>query len=140
MLGLKQTQRLSPVLTQQLQQAIKLLQLGQLELMEAIELEINENPVLEIAEEASAPEEGPQEKQEQGTEEKDDMAEWLERYSVSEEISSEYAGFEDREIPRLREYGERHHQSQGLSEVAGGPFRFYRGRAAHRRVDPGKYR
>ena len=47
MLELKQTQKLSPVLTQQLQQAIKLLQLSRLELAEAIELEIQENPILE---------------------------------------------------------------------------------------------
>ncbi|MCK7513450.1 MAG: hypothetical protein MZV70_61780 [Desulfobacterales bacterium] len=50
MLELKQTQRLSPVLTQQLQQAIKLLQLSRLELIEAIELEVQENPILELEE------------------------------------------------------------------------------------------
>jgi RNA polymerase sigma-54 factor len=100
MLGLKQTQKLSPVLTQQLQQAIKLLQLSQLELMEAIDLEINENPVLEIKEEDGR-EEKPEEKTEteEVVEEKDDMAEWLERYSASEEISAEYASFEDKEYP-----------------------------------------
>ena len=98
MLGLKQTQRLSPILTQQLQQAIKLLQLSQLELMEAIEVELNENPVLELKEEA--PEDTAQEKtEEQPVEEKEDMTEWLERYSASEEISSEYANFEEREYP-----------------------------------------
>ena len=48
MLELKQTQKLSPVLTQQLQQAIKLLQLSRLELVEAIELEVQENPILEL--------------------------------------------------------------------------------------------
>jgi RNA polymerase sigma-54 factor len=48
MLELKQTQKLSPVLTQQLQQAIKLLQLSRLELIEAIELEVQENPILEL--------------------------------------------------------------------------------------------
>ena len=51
MLELKQTQRLSPVLTQQLQQAIKLLQLSKLELTDAIEQEIKENPILEVSEE-----------------------------------------------------------------------------------------
>jgi len=51
MLELKQTQRLSPILTQQLQQAIKLLQLSKLELVEAIEQEIKENPILEVGEE-----------------------------------------------------------------------------------------
>ena len=54
MLELKQTQKLAQqlVLTPQLQQAIKLLQLSQMELIEAIEQEIKENPVLEIEEEA----------------------------------------------------------------------------------------
>ncbi len=98
MLGLKQTQRLSPILTQQLQQAIKLLQLSQLELVEAIELELNENPVLELQEGEPA-EERLEEKTEEAPEEKDDMAEWLERYSASEEISSDYSSFEDREYP-----------------------------------------
>ena len=53
MLELKQTQKLAQqlVLTPQLQQAIKLLQLSQMELIEAIEQEIKENPVLEIEEE-----------------------------------------------------------------------------------------
>ncbi|MDR2018721.1 MAG: RNA polymerase factor sigma-54 [Syntrophobacterales bacterium] len=98
MLGLRQTQRLSPILTQQLQQAIKLLQLSQLELMEAIELEINENPVLEIKEEE--PEESIQEQtEEEPIEEKEDMTEWLELYTASEEISSEYANFEERNYP-----------------------------------------
>ena len=46
MLELKQTQKLLPVLTQQLQQAIKLLQMSQLELTEAIEQELKENPTL----------------------------------------------------------------------------------------------
>ena len=57
MLELKQTQKLSPVLTLQLQQAIKLLQLSKLELTEAIEQEIKENPILEVLEET--PEEQP---------------------------------------------------------------------------------
>ena len=54
MLELKQTQKLAQqlVLTPQLQQAIKLLQLSQMELIEAIEQEIKDNPVLEIEEEA----------------------------------------------------------------------------------------
>ena len=55
MLELKQTQKLSPVLTLQLQQAIKLLQLSKLELVEAIELEIKENPILEISDEEDGP-------------------------------------------------------------------------------------
>ncbi len=118
MLGLKQTQKLSPVLTQQLQQAIRLLQLSQLELMEAIEQEINENPILEVKEEAT-----PQEQEEAGTQEqeetipqeqvdeKDDTAEWLERYSASEEYSGpeergEYPDYENmvRKTYNLRDY------------------------------------
>jgi RNA polymerase sigma-54 factor len=103
MLGLKQTQRLSPVLTQQLQQAIKLLQLSQLELTEAIEQELNENPVLELKEQDSQDEraeERTEEKAEEPPEEKDDMAEWLERYTASEESSSAGLGnYEDREYP-----------------------------------------
>jgi len=87
MLELKQTQRLSPVLTQQLQQAIKLLQLSQLELIEAIDLEIQENPILELIE--KEPKEEPVEEttREESASEKDDVAEWLERYSPSEEYT-----------------------------------------------------
>ena len=53
MLELRQSQKLAQqlCLTPQLQQAIKLLQLSQIELVEAIEKEIRENPVLEIEEE-----------------------------------------------------------------------------------------
>jgi RNA polymerase sigma-54 factor len=90
MLELKQTQRLSPVLTQQLQQAIKLLQLSRLELMEAIELEVQENPILEL-EEKETKEEPAEEKRD----EKDEVAEWLERYSPSEDYSFQ----EERERP-----------------------------------------
>jgi len=99
MLELKQTQKLLPVLTQQLQQAIKLLQLSQLELVEAIEQELNENPVLE-AREKEAEEEQAREKEpeEQAQSEKDDTAELLERYTSSEEYS-EYAARDDREYP-----------------------------------------
>ncbi|MBA4417487.1 MAG: RNA polymerase sigma-54 factor [Syntrophus sp. (in: bacteria)] len=110
MLGLKQTQRLSPVLTQQLQQAIKLLQLSQLELMEAIEQEINENPILEVVEEAAPPEQEEAALPEQ-TEEKDDATEWLERFSPSEEFVSqgergEYPDYENmvRKTYNLRDY------------------------------------
>ena len=100
MLGLKQTQKLSPILTQQLQQAIKLLQLSQLELAEAIEQELNENPVLELKEQ-DPQDERAEEKTEEIVEEKDDMAEWLERYTASEELSSSagQGNFEDREYP-----------------------------------------
>ncbi len=48
MLSLNKPKKLLPVLTQQLQQAIKLLQLSRLELVEAIELEVQENPILEL--------------------------------------------------------------------------------------------
>jgi len=91
MLELKQTLRLSPVLTQQLQQAIKLLQLSRLELIEAIELEVQENPILDL-EEKEPKEEQPVEEQ---TGDKDDVAEWLERYSPSEGYSPQ----EERDRP-----------------------------------------
>jgi len=91
MLELKQTQKLSPVLTQQLQQAIRLLQLSKLELVEAIELEMKENPILEITEEE--PREDAEEKESQ--DEKREMEELLERYSPSEE----FFPAEDREAP-----------------------------------------
>jgi RNA polymerase sigma-54 factor len=90
MLELKQTQKLSPVLTQQLQQAIKLLQLSKLELVEAIELEMKENPILEISEEEEVRPE-PEETQD----DKKEMQELLERYSPSEE----YFPSEDKEAP-----------------------------------------
>jgi RNA polymerase sigma-54 factor len=97
MLELKQTQRLSPVLTQQLQQAIKLLQLSKLELTEAIEQEIKENPILEMIEET--PEEQPvQESSQESSDEKEDtqdIADWLERFSPSEE----YTPRDNREQP-----------------------------------------
>jgi RNA polymerase sigma-54 factor len=91
MLELKQTLRLSPVLTQQLQQAIKLLQLSRLELIEAIELEVQENPILDL-EEKEPKEEQPVEEQ---IGDKDEVAEWLERYSPSEGYSFQ----EERERP-----------------------------------------
>ncbi|MCX5798673.1 MAG: RNA polymerase factor sigma-54 [Proteobacteria bacterium] len=98
MLELKQTQKLLPVLklTQQLQQAIKLLQLSQLELVGAIEQEINENPVLEVKEKDTT-EDPPEEKEptEGFSDEKEDGTEWLERYSPSEE----FYGKEDKEYP-----------------------------------------
>ncbi len=91
MLELKQTQKLSPVLTQQLQQAIRLLQLSKLELVEAIELEMKENPILEITEEE--PREDVEEKESQ--EEKREIEELLERYSPSED----FFPAEEREAP-----------------------------------------
>lgn len=89
MLELKQTQKLAQqlVLTPQLQQAIKLLQLSQLELVEAIEAEIKENPILEV-EEQEQPEENDSKK-------KEEMIEWLERYSPSED----YQTREEKEAP-----------------------------------------
>ncbi|MCX5804862.1 MAG: RNA polymerase factor sigma-54 [Proteobacteria bacterium] len=86
MLELKQTQRLLPVLTQQLQQAIKLLQMSQLELVEAIEQELEENPILEATEQEPAEE---QIKEEENTEE------LFERYTSSEE----FVGRDDKEYP-----------------------------------------
>jgi len=89
MLELKQTQRLLPVLTQQLQQAIKLLQMSQLELVEAIEQELEENPILEATEQEPAEEQVKEEENEENTEE------LFERYTSSEEFS----GREDKEYP-----------------------------------------
>ena len=100
MLELKQTQRLSPVLTQQLQQAIKLLQLSKLELTDAIDQEIKENPILEVSEETpegpvqESLQESPPETAEE-KEDKQDIAEWLERYSPTEE----YTPRDNRELP-----------------------------------------
>lgn len=82
MLELKQTQKLSPVLTQQLQQAIKLLQLSKLELVEAIELEMKENPILEVSDETPR-----EEASEEGRDENKEMEELLERFSPSEDFS-----------------------------------------------------
>ena len=91
MLELKQTQKLAQqlVLTPQLQQAIKLLQLSQMELIEAIEQEIKENPVLEVEEET----EGAAEEKE--VQKKEEIAEWLERFSASEE----FVGREEKDYP-----------------------------------------
>jgi RNA polymerase sigma-54 factor len=96
MLELKQTQKLAQqlVLTPQLQQAIKLLQLSQMELVEAIEQEIKENPVLEVEE--NPQEEAEAQKKEEGeAQRKEEVLEWLERYSSSEE----YTPRDDREYP-----------------------------------------
>ena len=87
-------------MTQQLQQAIKLLQLSKLELTDAIEQEIKENPILEVSEETP---EGPvqeslQESSQETADEKEDkqdIAEWLERYSPTEE----YTPRDNRELP-----------------------------------------
>jgi RNA polymerase sigma-54 factor len=103
MLELKQTQKLAQqlVLTPQLQQAIKLLQLSQMELVEAIEQEIKENPVLEVEEEQQ--EEGEAQK-------KEEMLEWLERYSSSEDFmpreDKEYPDYENivKKSANLRDY------------------------------------
>ena len=88
MLELKQTQKLSPVLTQQLQQAIRLLQLSKLELVEAIEQEMKENPMLEVGEEETSREEAQRQEreQEETQEETREMEELLERFSPSEEF------------------------------------------------------
>ncbi len=115
MLELKQTQRLAQqlVLTPQLQQAIKLLQLSQLELVEAIEQEIRENPVLEVREEEPEEREEPK---------KEDMLEWLERYSPSEDFmpreDKEYADYENivKKVSGLRDYLRR---QVGLSYFSG---------------------
>ncbi len=117
MLELKQTQRLAQqlVLTPQLQQAIKLLQLSQLELVEAIEEEMKENPVLEVREEE--PERGEEPKKE-----KEEMLEWLEKYSPSEDFmpreEKEYPDYENivKKVSGLRDYLRR---QVGLSDFSG---------------------
>lgn len=104
MLELKQTQKLAQqlVLTPQLQQAIKLLQLSQMELVEAIEQEIKENPVLEVVEEQ--PEDAAE------TQKKEEMLEWLDRYSPSEDFmpreDKEYPDYENivKKVSNLRDY------------------------------------
>lgn len=92
MLELKQTQRLAPVLTQQLQQAIKLLQLSQLELTEVIEQELKENPILEAEEKTEKTE---NEGAEESTREDMEMLEYLDRFTSSEE----YIPREDKNYP-----------------------------------------
>lgn len=92
MLELKQTQKLLPVLTQQLQQAIKLLQMSQLELTEAIEQELKENPILEITEKDEKQE---KEESQEDAQEELNMEEFLNRYTSSEE----FMGKDDREYP-----------------------------------------
>lgn len=72
----KLSQRLQPLLTQKLKQALNLLILPKLELKQAIEQELTENPVLEVSEEQTGEIE-----EREGTEE---LLEWLERYSPSE--------------------------------------------------------
>ncbi|HPP05906.1 MAG TPA: RNA polymerase factor sigma-54 [Syntrophorhabdaceae bacterium] len=116
MLELKQTQKLQAVLTPQLQQAIKLLQMSQLELIEAIEQELKENPMLEIAEEKPADEEQEskdtelQSETEEAAFEKDDIEEFLERYSPSDDTSEreekESINYENivRKTSNLRDY------------------------------------
>jgi RNA polymerase sigma-54 factor len=109
MLELKQTQKLAQqlVLTPQLQQAIRLLQLSQMELVEAIEEEIKENPVLEIEEEPVA---AAAAADEQEAQKKEEIAEWLERFSPSEEYlvreEKEYPDYENivRKSSDLRDY------------------------------------
>lgn len=95
MLELKQEQKLAPILTQRLQQAIKLLQLSRLELKQAIEQELKENPVLEI-------EEAEEEKREEELQD-EEMIELLQRYSPSED----YFEFEEREFPEYERAGRR---------------------------------
>ncbi|MGD0237438.1 MAG: RNA polymerase factor sigma-54 [Syntrophorhabdales bacterium] len=101
MLELKQTQKLAQqlVLTPQLQQAIKLLQLSQMELIEAIEQEIKDNPVLEIEEEAAAAPAA----EEKEAQKKEEIAEWLERFSPSED----FLGREEKDYPDYENIGKK---------------------------------
>ncbi|HOL05563.1 MAG TPA: RNA polymerase factor sigma-54 [Syntrophorhabdaceae bacterium] len=113
MLELKQTQKLQAILTPQLQQAIKLLQLSQMELIEAIEQELKENPILEIVEEKPS-EEGFKEDniEEPGdiSSDRDDMEELLERFSPTEDFSEReekgYLNYENivKKTQGLRDY------------------------------------
>jgi RNA polymerase sigma-54 factor len=115
MLELKQVQKLQPILTQQLQQAIKLLQLSKMELLEEIALELKENPLLEMVEPTSgdtAPSGEGEERAEEPTEgpENDDIGELLERYSASESFEERESGpafdYENllRKAPSLRDH------------------------------------
>lgn len=110
MLELKQTQKLLPVLTQQLQQAIKLLQMSQLELTEAIEQELKENPILELSEKAEKTEKEEKEETLEDAQEDVDMEEFLNRYTSSEEFMGrqerEYPDYENivRKSSNLRDY------------------------------------
>jgi RNA polymerase sigma-54 factor len=116
MLELKQTQKLLPILTQQLQQAIKLLQLSKLELVEAIEQELSENPVLEAeeredGEEARGENSGSEEEGTgEDTKERDEIQELLERFTPSDDYSEreekEYPDYENMvsETHNLRDY------------------------------------
>lgn len=103
MLELKQTQKLLPVLklTQQLQQAIKLLQLSRLDLVQVIEQELQVNPLLEVNE---TQKETDDETDEKPLIKKIDSIEWLEqRHSPSEE--QDLHGREYREYSGDREWG-----------------------------------
>jgi RNA polymerase sigma-54 factor len=102
MLELKQVQKLQPILTQQLQQAIKLLQLSKVELLEEISQELKENPLLEAVEPAGEPESAPGDGEEAEAPEpesgdSEDIGELLERYSSSD-------GFEEREQAPALDY------------------------------------
>jgi RNA polymerase sigma-54 factor len=97
MLELRQTQKLMPVLTQQLQQAIRLLQLSKPELLEAIEQEVKENPILEV-EESKGDESPAEPASETASEDREDVTEWLEKYSPSEEYEPRQTR-EEREFP-----------------------------------------
>ena len=129
MLELKQTQKLAQqlVLTPQLQQAIKLLQLSQMELIEAIEQEIKENPVLEVEEEQQ--EEGEAQK-------KEEMLEWLERYSPSEDFSTR----EDKEYPDYENIVKKGSNLRDYLTLAGRALRLLEGRKGLGRMDHRKHR
>ncbi len=78
--------------------------MSRLELAEAIELEVSENPILELLDQEPK-EESPEEVvSEETINEKDDVAEWLERYSPSEE----YTFQEERERPDYENMVKKH--------------------------------
>jgi RNA polymerase sigma-54 factor len=100
---LKMSQQL--IMTPQLQQAIKLLQLSRMELVETIQQELQENPVLEEAQESLEPDANkqesptvPDESEPVQTPADDAEIDWM-RYLESKSVSEYHGGFdaEDRE-------------------------------------------
>ena len=96
---IKQTQKL--VMTPQLQQAIKMLQLSNLELSERIEQELEENPALEIDEtdfeKEPVTQEGEGETEQANTIEE----EFYDAAEISEKYEGEYA-YENKEYVNLQ--------------------------------------
>lgn len=99
---LKQTQKL--VMTPQLQQAIKMLQLSNMELSERIEQEIAENPALEIDENDLERETDAREQEQVAEKDRSDTLE--EEYYDANEVSQTYEGeylYEDKNYSHLED-------------------------------------